>query len=95
MDTKAGQSLITTFIVYRSSLFLDTINVVRIIATGARVVAVNIIELNVIVKVSSNKVNGITNLDGVRELSVGLEISRLVRRIFQDDISFCVLEQCR
>ena len=69
---------------------LDPVNSVQIIIAPAGV-RVDIIELDVIVEVASNKVHSISDLDGLRELAVGLEVSRLVSAVLQDDVSFRIL----
>merc|ERR1719468_1448871 len=57
----------------------------------ARVVAVNIIELDVVIQISSDKVDRLIDLDGLWELAVRLEVSGLVRRVLLDHVSLSVL----
>ena len=72
-----------------NSRVLDAINVVSVVT--ATVVRVDIIELNVIVSLSS-ELDGLVDLDRLRELAIGLQIPGLVSRVLQDNVSLGVLE---
>jgi len=68
---------------------LNSVNVISVITAG--VVAVDIIELDVVIQISSNKVDRLIDLDGLGELAIGLEVSGLVRRVLLDHVSLGVL----
>ena len=68
---------------------LDAVKVVPVVTPA--VVRVNVIKLDIIVKVSADKVNGVGDLDGLGKLSVGLEVPCLVRAVLLDDVSLGVL----
>ena len=68
---------------------LNSVNVIRVITAG--VVAVDIIELDVVIQISSDKVDRLIDLDGLWKLAIGLEVSGLVRRVLLDHVSLGVL----
>ena len=68
---------------------LDAVNVIPLIA--AAVIRVDIVKLDIIVKVSANKVHCVSDLDRLWELSVRLEVPGLVSAVLQDDVSLGVL----
>ena len=73
----------------RDRFTLDPVYFVQIIApTGVRV---NIIKLDVIVEVASDKVDSVSDLDGLWKLAVGLEVPGLISAVLQDDISLGIL----
>lgn len=73
----------------RSTKALDSINVVSIVRAGS--VRVNVVELDVVVEISANKVDCLVDLDGLWELAVRLQVARLVRRVLEDHVSLRVL----
>lgn len=56
-------------------------------------VTVNIIELNVVIQVASNKVHGVRDLDGLGKLSVRLQIPGLVCGIFENNVGLRILKK--
>ena len=68
---------------------LNSVNVIRVITAG--VVAVDIIELDVVIQISSDKVDRLIDLDGLWKLAIGLEVSGLVRRVLLDHVSLGIL----
>ena len=73
----------------RDRFTLDPVYFVQIIApTGVRV---DIIKLDVIVEVASDEVDSISDLDGLWELPIGLEVPGLISAVLQDDISLGIL----
>ena len=68
---------------------LNSINIIAGVIT--RAVRVDIIELDVIVSLSS-ELDGLVDLDRLRELAIGLQIPGLVSRVLQDNVSLGVLE---
>ena len=68
---------------------LNSVNVIRVITAG--VVAVDIIELDVVIQISSDKVDRLIDLDGLWKLAIGLEVSGLVCRVLLDHVSLGVL----
>lgn len=57
---------------------LDVVDVIAKVVIAAGVVAVNLVELDVVVHVTADKVNRLVDLDRLGELSVRLEVTRLV-----------------
>ena len=68
---------------------LDPVNSVRVIAPTA--LRIDVIKLDVIVQVAANKVHSISDLDGLWELPVGLEVPSLVSAVLKDDVRFGIL----
>merc|ERR1712098_333086 len=66
--------------------FHHIINIVRIVSAR-----INVVELDVVIKISTDKVYGFINLDGIWEFAVGFQITCFIRRILEDDISFSIL----
>ena len=56
-------------------------------------IAVHVIELDIVIQIASNKVNSVRDLDRLGKLSVRLEVSRLIRRIFENNIGLRILER--
>jgi len=68
---------------------LNSIDVVSTIAAG--VVTVDVIELDVIIQVSSNKVDCFVDLDRLGELAVRLQVPCFISRVLKNHISFGIL----
>ena len=70
---------------------LNSINVINIVS-GARVVTINITpELNVIVKVTTNEIHCLVDLDRLGKLAVGFQVPGFISRVLENHISFGVL----
>merc|ERR1712029_1328790 len=67
------------------------IQIIGLISPGAGIIGVDFIELDVLVQVTANEINSVTDLDGFGKLAIGLEIPRFIGRIFLDHISFSIL----
>merc|ERR1712240_262709 len=65
---------------------IDVVNIIRIVATG-----INVVELDVIVKISTDEVDGFINLNGIWEFAVGFQITSFIRGILQDYVRFRIL----
>merc|ERR1712141_556255 len=71
------------------SHLVNSVDVVALVRTGA--LRVNIIELNVVIEVASDKVYSFVDLDRLREFAVGLQVARFVSRVLEDHISLGIL----
>lgn len=60
------------------SRHLDVVDVVAKVVVAAGVVAVDFVELDVVVVVASDKVDGLVDLNGLGELAVGLQVTSLI-----------------
>ena len=56
-------------------------------------VTVHIIKLDIVIQIAVNKGNSVRYLDRLGKLSVRLEVSRLIRRIFENNIGLRILER--
>ena len=56
-------------------------------------ITVHIIELDIVIQIASNKVHSVRDLDRLGELSVRLEVPRLISRIFENNVGLCILEK--
>jgi hypothetical protein len=56
---------------------LNGINVVDRIDIAVAVVAIDIVELNVVIQIAAHKVHGLVDLDRLWELAVGLQVAGL------------------
>jgi len=67
---------------------LDSVNVgdVIVIVTGR-----HLLEVDTVVHLFVSEGDGLVDLDGLRELAVRLEVTRLVRRVLENDVGLGVL----
>merc|ERR1711997_227427 len=72
--------------IYKIETSIDVVALVR-----TRALRVNIVELNVIVEVASDKVHSFIDLDRFREFAIGLQVARFVSRVLEDNISLRIL----
>ena len=64
--------------------FLNRINVVGRVGVAVAVIAVDIIELDIVIHVAADEVHSFVDLDRLGELAVGLQVSGLRTGVCED-----------